>query len=217
MNAPIYSADTSSWMYPPQWSDAQRVQWEAATGQLIHEKREGARVDAAVDTLLSSPEMIIAAKRIEVDEAKRARETAERRGKGEAAWLLERARLGATIDRLDTVEGDVIIVATMTTDEIESADEAAQRLLDAARATVGAKATEKEKLDAEMRGLKEYAAKQHDRLLLKCSVGGLDAKASGERLRDLTKRYPTLFPLLRSIRNKLINGQRSDEEKDSAP
>ena len=217
MSEPIRDPKTNAWTYPPEWTEIQRAHYEAITGALIHEQREGERIAKAGEALLSSPEMTLAKMRIKVDEAKHDREVSERRMKGEAAWLIERQRLGASVRRLDSREGDVIIQAAMTAAEAEEANESAARLLEAAIASAKPGASEAEQLAAKARGLREYAARQHDRIFDKCAVGGLDAAGSRARLKMLVERYADILPHLRRLRDEMLNGAAVAEEKDFAP
>ncbi len=214
--SPTQDPATLAWTYPAAWTEDQRTQWEHATGEL---KAVTIALEAAVTgaaAALASPDALLTQTRAAVLEAKRSADALRRSTAGQLAWIQAVVAHGADVARIDTVEGDVLIMLYMTEAEVDHANARADRLLATARASAPADDA-KAREAAEIRGLHEHAAAHLDEVLKKTTVGGLDEKASAERLRYLTGRYAGLSTRLTRMRDALVMGFRVREEKDSAP
>lgn len=214
---PVQDPGTLAWTFPESFTAPLRAQWEALAGEAKH--HEG-RVANAADKLaeaLASPENLLASMRVNVEEAKRKADAAERRAKGELAWLAARASFGGDVKRIDMdEEGDVIIVRLMLPPAIDEANRRAESLSNDVLARVPAKATEAERADANRRALDAFVGAQKDALVDHATCGGLGKTESDVRLRALLARYYGLFARLAAVRDSMIQGFRVAEGKDSA-
>lgn len=204
------------WTYPDAWTVDDRAAWEGTVGQGIHETAERERIEAASKAALLSPALLLAAKRAEVDEAKRQREMAQRRARGQVAWVQARAAHGADVDMFETIEGDFVIVLFMDSDEVKAAERKVELLRDAAIASVTPQSSEADIKAAELRSLSETVGAWKDETLKKVTVGGLSPDESRARLKYLMHRYGSIWPKIVSVRDALIHGFREREGKGSA-
>lgn len=207
-----------TWTYPmgDAWTPERRAEFEGAVGNLIHEERERERIAAAGAAKLTDPALIIAAKRAEVDAAKRAREQTERAAKGRIAWVQAKAAHGSDVDMFETVEGDFVIVLFMSAEEVAAAERKIEILKEAAVESVTAQSTKEDIRAAEMRLLAETTGTWKDATLAKTTIGGLAPDESRARLKYLMSRYGSIWPKLVAVRDGLVMGFRSREGKDSA-
>ncbi len=197
------------WRFPPGWSADDQRAYVAIQGNLIHEQGELARVRAEADAVASSPAALLAAARAEVDDAKRARETEERRVAGESAWATARAAHGDRVERLDTDEGDVFVLLAMSDKDLDAVNKRARMLLQAA--APGPSATAPEVRAAEDRGMTDARGAQRDAILVKL------LHPSRERAQTFLARKAAFWADLIEARDRLVSGRRVAEGKGSAP
>ncbi len=198
------------WVYPesPAWSDADRQAWEAVQGRKLHETKllEAAEEKATADA--TSPAALLLAARLDADEAQRAREAAERAVEGERAWKAALDAHGARVARIDTAEGDVIVMTAMTDKESDKADQRAESLAAAAVRALPERATPEQREAAAMA--------QRTGAYLDATLDKV-AHPRRERVKELLARYPLLRGRLYGERDKLILGIRTDAGKGPAP
>ena len=192
---------SGAWAFPakPAWSDEDRAAWVAVNGQKIHETKQLEAAVAAVDAATLGPAAMLAAARIEVGEVQRAREAAERRAKGEAAWLKAREQLGDGCARVEGEEGDVFILRRMKDIEITVAEH---------KATITSAPHEK---DNPVRAATERAGARRDALV------ACVCHPDRERVIAMLDEYPLLVGALYGARDSLILGWRVEQGKGSAP
>lgn len=206
------------WTYPAgdAWTSERRREWEGAVGNLIHEEAERERIAAAGVAKLTDPALVIAAKRAEVDAARRAREIAEREAKGRIAWVMARAQHGADVDMFESVEGDFVIVLYMSAEEVATAERKIDVLKKAAIDSITPSSTPADVDAVEMRLTHETVGTWKDATLAKTTVGGLTPEESRARLKYLMSRYGSIWPRIVAARDGLVKGFRDREGKDSA-
>lgn len=193
------------WAYPAAWTTEDREAWEAVQGRKIHETKRRSDVEAKVAAAAASPAAMLAAARLEADDAQRAREWAERRAEGEAAWQKAIATLGPRAARVELdAEGDVVVMRAMGELESDNADRRAERL--AAQATKGAGTPE----EKETRAMLERTGAYLDATLATV------IHPTRERMKEIFARYPLFRPLVYGERDRLIMGLRSDRGKGPA-
>lgn len=215
--SPVQDPTTLAWTYPDAWTPDQRAAWEHSTGELVHVRQAMETAVTASAAALATPEALLAETRMYVSEAKRTTDRLRRSTAGSIAWYMASAQHGPDVMRLDSEEGDVVIMLFMTPPEIDHANERAWRLLREERAKVGADADDKTRAAAEVIGRREHEKAHLDEVLRKCTVGGLPPAESLARLRYLTGRYSGLTARLLAMRDALVMGYRAREEKDFAP
>lgn len=195
------SAWVGVWAYPerPAWSPDDRAAWELVNGQKIYETKALDDATAAVDAAVLGPAAMITQARIEVGEVKRAREAAERRAAGEAAWLRAREALGSGCSRVDGEEGDVFILRRQKDIEITHTEVLAQKC-----------STPHEESNPE-RAANERAGVRREALIA-CLCHPVR-----ERSVLMLDTYPLLVGALYAARDSLIMGWRIEQGKGSAP
>lgn len=199
-DAPAGAEWAGLWAYPdaPMWSPEDRENWTLINGQKIHETKALEFAVAALDAATQSPSALMAQARLEVSEVQRAREAAERRKIGEAAWLTARETLGAGCARADGEEGDVFILRRQKELELVHVEHMAE--LGASKHHPDSMMAKTERAGARLNGL----------LAIICHP-------SPERARQQLTEYPLLVGHLYSVRDTLILGWRLEQGKDSAP
>jgi hypothetical protein len=198
MNAPAYDTEKQAWIYPEAWTPELREQWEAIQGERIHHEKRGEAAAAAVKRATESPEALLSAAREATGAAKREADAAERRAAGEVAWRKALESHDAdTLARIATVEGDIVILRTMTY---------------------------RESVDAELRAQSLVAAAKSPRQAATDLVGAhLDALVKTVlhpdvvRLKALIEKRPGLVSEMQRERDKLTTAAREAEGKDFAP
>lgn len=190
-----------AWAYPPAWDKTSQETWAAIQGRKIHEDGLRAAAEEQQRAASSSPESMLARARIEADEAQRAREAAERRREGEAAWLKALEEHGGRLRRLPTTEGDVIIMLAMTRAEGDAANARAARLRE-----VALEHDPKNKLKA----INDWNGAQRDAMLAKVIHPARD------RVKALGEKYADLWPELEAMRDDLVRVRQVDEGKGPA-
>lgn len=195
-----------AWFYPDAWATGDREAWEAIQGRKIHESKllDAAKAKAAAEA--ATPAALLAAARVEADEAQRAREAAERAAEGARAWAKAVEQMGTRCAKIDDLaEGDMIILRAWSAQESDNADRRAERL--AAHMAKSAKTPE-----------------EAETLAMTARTGAyLDATLDSvvhpprERMKYLLERYSLLRGRLYLERDKLILGVRTDQGKEPAP
>lgn len=216
MALPILDADSQEWKYPADWNAEQRLQWEGLQGQKIAETRRRSEVESAAASDAESPQALIARAKIEADDAKRAREFAERVREGEAAWLAARSEHGAGVSRIDSDEGDVFVLRAQSDAETMATRLSANHLKSAATAAVIQAAgtsspTTQQLMSAELKGTEDARGRYRDATLAKL------LNPSRERALDILGRKPLIWDALFDARDAMITGVRVAEGKGSAP
>jgi hypothetical protein len=197
---PVADLDTwaGAWAFPPSWSEDDRKAWAEIQGNKIHETKRLETAVAALDAAANSPATLLANARAEVDEVQRAREAAERRALGEAAWLQARERFGDRAERLNTVDGDVIIQVAMTLQEVDVTNARVGKLVEAAG-------------DDKVRAISEANGAHRDAVLAKI------VHPAQDRVKALGVKRPELWADLCAMRDRLVRARADAEGKDYAP
>lgn len=192
---------SGSWVFPlkPAWSTDDIAAWIAVNGQKIFETKALDDATAAVDAAMLGPAAMLAAARIEVGEVKRAREAAERRALGEAAWLKAREALGSGCARVDGEEGDVFILRRQKDIEITHTEVLARTC------SAPHEESNPERAANERAGVRREA-------LIACLC-----HPPRERSVLMLDTYPLLVGALYAARDSLIMGWRVEQGKGSAP
>lgn len=188
------------WAFPdaPVWTPEDRDNWAQVNGHKIHETKALEAAVAALDAAANSPSAMLAQTRLEVSEVTRAREAAERRKVGEAAWLKARESLGAGCARVDGEEGDVFILRRPKEIEIIHVEHMAEL------------GSSKHPPDSMMAKTERAGARLNGLIAIICHP-------TPERARQQLTEYPLLQGYLYAKRDQMILGYRYDQGKDSAP
>jgi hypothetical protein len=198
MNAPTFDTEKQVWTYPDAWTPELREQWEAVNGERIHHEKRAESAVAALKRATESPEALLAAAREATSAAKREADATERRTAGEAAWRKAVEEHGADmVERIDTVEGDVVILRMMTLREINDTEFRVRTLV--------------QKAQSEKQAVFDTLGAHLDALVATV------LHPARPRLKELIERRPALIKDMQAARDKLTEARRFDEGKDFAP
>lgn len=209
---------TGEWSYPDTWTPENRTTHEEMVGEIIHHEKAVEAAQAKVDAYMLSPVVMLATKRIALEDAKRSADRVRRQAEGVQAWIEARVRHGANVRKIDMdEEGDRIIMLRMPEAAILASIKRAQDLQRVEMAALPAGASQADVLAAEARGLESAIGAQRDAVIEHCFVAGLDKTASTGRIRELMAAYFGLWPRMVQLRDEMAAGWRAAEGKGSAP
>lgn len=191
-----------AWAFPPAWTEQQRDTWAEIQGNLTAEKRRLDGVHTALANHLQAPESMLAAARAEVDEAQKAREAAERLAQGVKALQKARETYGANLRHMNTVDGDIVIMVSMTLLEADAANARARHL--------HAQAIESDPKNF-LRA--EFEATGAHRDSMKAKI----VWPPRERFEEITTSRPALWGDVAEMRNDMARARADAEGKGSAP